>query len=201
MISQTSSAAGKHLARWLRDLEKGADEAAIGDLAVPDPQDHVRCAVPGSARSATPTFRFWIEEAKRLVKAGAAETATYSDALFCARKALASAASDLERADAKYGLGLCQLALNKPADALATFSEIATEFGTASDTDRHAWQAKALFAKGLTFGQLGRSEEEMSVYDVVIARFGTASELALREQVSVSASSAGARRQHPSTMR
>jgi hypothetical protein len=42
----------------------------------------------------------------------------------------------------------------------------------------------ALFNKGVTLGQLGRSEQEISVYDHVIVRFGAASELALREQVA-----------------
>jgi tetratricopeptide (TPR) repeat protein len=174
----------RHLARWLRDHEKGAAGAAIGDLA--GPAGPIMSAVPSPAqpKAPPPNFRFWIEEANRLLKAGTDETATYSDALFCARKALASGASDLERAEAKYVLGVCQIQLNKPADALATISEIAIELDSASDTDRRAWQSKALFAKGVTLGELGRSEDAIAAYDDVIARFDPASELALREQVA-----------------
>jgi tetratricopeptide (TPR) repeat protein len=182
----------KHLAQWLRDHEKDAGGAAIGDLAAPSGPQFIS-AVPSTAapEAPLPNFRFWIEETKRLLKPGAAETATYSDALFCARKALVSGASDLELAEAKYGLGLCQLVLNKPADALATFSGIATELDTVSDPDRHAWQAKALVAKAITLSQLGRSEEAVSIYDELIARFGTASELALRVQVAMAVVNTG----------
>ena len=85
----------------------------------------------------------------------------------------------------KYLLGRCQARLNKPADALATFTEIATELNSASDTDRQAWQAKALISKAVTLGrQLGRSEDAIAVYDKLVARFGAASELALRKQVA-----------------
>jgi tetratricopeptide (TPR) repeat protein len=104
-------------------------------------------------------------ETKRLLKAGADDTASYSDALFCARKALACGVADPERAEAKYALGVCQIHLNKPADALATFSEVATKFDMASDNDRLTWQARALFAKATALSDLGRSQEEIAVYD------------------------------------
>ncbi len=42
----------------------------------------------------------------------------------------------------------------------------------------------ALFNKGFTLGTLGRSEEEIAVYDDLLARFGTATELPLRQQVA-----------------
>ena len=49
-------------------------------------------------------------------------------------------------------------------------------FGTAT--------AGALVNKGVTLGQLGRSEEAIAVYDDVVGRFGTATELPLREKVA-----------------
>lgn len=201
----------KHLAKWLRDHEKGAGGTEIkglvpayGSMEVTEGPDvatssgavgaglataaapMVAAPAPSPAVSDArpPNFRFWIEETNRLLEAGAGETEIYSGALFFARKALASGASDLERAEAKYSLGVCQLRLNKPADALATFSEIAAKLDSSSDTGRHAWQARALVAKAVTLDQLGRSEEALSVYDEVIARFGAASELTLREQVA-----------------
>ena len=44
--------------------------------------------------------------------------------------------------------------------------------------------ANALLNKGVTLGALGRSEEAIAVYDDLLARFGTATELPLREQVA-----------------
>jgi tetratricopeptide (TPR) repeat protein len=44
--------------------------------------------------------------------------------------------------------------------------------------------AQALFNKGIALGELGRSEEEIAVYDDLLARFGNAIELPLREQVA-----------------
>jgi hypothetical protein len=43
--------------------------------------------------------------------------------------------------------------------------------------------AIALFNKGVTLGELGRSEDEIAVTDEVVARYGTATEPALREIV------------------
>jgi hypothetical protein len=69
--------------------------------------------------------------------------------------------------------------------------------------------ARALVNKGVTLGELGRSEEEIGVYEEVVARFGAAAELPLREQVARalgnkgarSGRSAGARRQSASMTR
>ncbi len=43
--------------------------------------------------------------------------------------------------------------------------------------------ANALFNKGVTLGALGRSEDAIAAYDDLLARFGAATELPLREQV------------------
>ena len=45
-------------------------------------------------------------------------------------------------------------------------------------------EAQALVAKGYVLGELGRAEEEIAVYDDLLARFGNAAELPLREQVA-----------------
>jgi hypothetical protein len=45
--------------------------------------------------------------------------------------------------------------------------------------------AKALVAKGVALGQLGRREEAIAVCDDIIARYGSASELPLRELVAM----------------
>jgi hypothetical protein len=42
----------------------------------------------------------------------------------------------------------------------------------------------ALVNKGVTLGALGRGEEAIAVYDDVVARFGAAGELPLREIIA-----------------
>ncbi|MFQ2088259.1 hypothetical protein ACK34E_06830, partial [Aeromonas veronii] len=44
--------------------------------------------------------------------------------------------------------------------------------------------AKALCYKGVTLGQLGRSEDEITVYDELIQRFGNSDAPALQELVT-----------------
>jgi len=44
--------------------------------------------------------------------------------------------------------------------------------------------ARALVNKGFALGVLDRSAEAIAVYDDVVGRFGTAPELALREEVA-----------------
>jgi hypothetical protein len=69
----------KHLAQWLRDHEKGADGAAIGDLAAPSiPAVTSVVPPPASPEVPPPDFRYWIAEAYRLLEAGTAEAATYT---------------------------------------------------------------------------------------------------------------------------
>lgn len=137
----------RHLARWLLDHEKGAGGAAMGGLAVPaGPKITSVVSSPAAPEAPPPNFRFWIQEANRLLEAETSETGNYSDALsdtlYCARKALAEATSDLEWAESTNVRGVCQLRLNRLADALASFSEIATRFEGAADPDRCYWLAR-----------------------------------------------------------
>ena len=53
--------------------------------------------------------------------------------------------------------------------------------------------AAALRNKGVRLGALGRGEEEIAVYDDLLARFGTATEPALREQVAMALVNKGVR--------
>ena len=46
------------------------------------------------------------------------------------------------------------------------------------------WGFSALVEKGIRLGELGRSEEAIAVYNDLIARFGTATELPLREPLA-----------------
>jgi len=51
----------------------------------------------------------------------------------------------------------------------------------------------ALFNKGVRLGALDRSEDAIAVYDDLIARFGTATEPALRERVAMALFNKGVR--------
>ena len=57
-------------------------------------------------------------------------------------------------------------------------------FGTATELPLREQVTKALFNKGVMLGSLGRSEDEIAVYDEVIARFAEATELSLCEEVA-----------------
>jgi hypothetical protein len=46
------------------------------------------------------------------------------------------------------------------------------------DADHRYWEARALFNKGGTLGALGRVEDEIAVYDDVLARFGNGDRVA-----------------------
>jgi tetratricopeptide (TPR) repeat protein len=175
----------KYLAQWPRDHEKGADRAAIGDLATASgPKITSVVPPPATPEAPPPNFRFWIQEVDRLLKTENSELGNYSDALYCVRKALAVATSYLEWAEATNIKGVCQLRLNSLADALASFSEIVTRFEGATDPDRRYWLAEAAFSNGKTPFQLGRNEDALSAYEDVITRFGTEGELRLREVVA-----------------
>ncbi|MGD0015782.1 MAG: SIR2 family protein [Bryobacteraceae bacterium] len=54
----------------------------------------------------------------------------------------------------------------------------------AIEPEMRSRQAQALLYKGVTFGQLGRSEEEIVVYDGLVERFGQDTEPGVREQVA-----------------
>ena len=72
--------------------------------------------------------------------------------------------------------------LTRAADAGR--SEARTQFGDADDPALRAPVANALLNKGVQLGQLGRGEEELAVYDQLLAWFGDADDPALRAPVA-----------------
>ena len=64
-------------------------------------------------------------------------------------------------------------------------------FGEAKEAALREQVAMALVNKGFILGQLGKSEEEIKVYDSVVERFGEAKEAALCEQVARALNSLG----------
>ena len=66
-----------------------------------------------------------------------------------------------------------------------------SRLSSATDLQSRTKLAMALVNKGTTLGQLGKSEDAIRVYDDVVARFGDASEAALREPVGRALNSLG----------
>jgi hypothetical protein len=57
--------------------------------------------------------------------------------------------------------------------------------GEASEPPLREQVASVLFNKGVRLGERDRSEKAVAVYDEVLARFGDASERALRQVVAI----------------
>jgi hypothetical protein len=82
-------------------------------------------------------------------------------------------------------IGIAKFHLGDLEKSIESFTEIIERFLNSIDTDRRYWLATGLFNKGGTLrGPLDRSAEEIAVYDDLLARFGTATELPLREAVA-----------------
>jgi tetratricopeptide (TPR) repeat protein len=172
----------QYLANWLRDHEKlTANAPASGDLITSVSPDVPTSVTTVVAEPPGPDFNFWITEANQLMDA---EMPDNFGALFCAKKAEATARSDIEWARAKNSLGAAQFRLNNLDESLAAFKEIGRRFNFASEVDKQKWLATALFNEGLTLVHLGRQEEAIAVLDDVLARFDSAPELPLRKQVA-----------------
>ena len=63
------------------------------------------------------------------------------------------------------------------------YDELLARFGDAAEPALRERVAGALVNKGLTLGQLNRSEDAIAVFDELLARFGDADEPALRKIV------------------
>jgi tetratricopeptide (TPR) repeat protein len=81
-------------------------------------------------------------------------------------------------------IGIAQFYLGYLDKAIESFTEIIERVLNSIDIDRRYWLARGLGNKGVTLGALDRSAEAIAVYDDLLARFGTATELPLREQVA-----------------
>jgi hypothetical protein len=162
------------LARWLLDHEGAANAPSSGGLVTISPPITTAPATPAASESADPGFDYWIAEADRLTET---EPPNYSGALFCAEKALAPASPGIEWVRAKYSIGVAHFYLNNPNESISAFTAVVEHSDSAGDTDEQSWAARALYNKGITLGQLGRSGEEVAVYDDLIARFGSAPEV------------------------
>ncbi len=178
-IENFSEALEVLLAQWLRDHEK-PKTGMSSDLLIGSASAMVTAS--SSSAPGAPDFDFWITEA---IKQGLAGIPDQNAALFCATKAIAAATSDIESARAQATAGVALFHLGKLDEAISAFTTVAERFPPSIDADLRYWQAQALFNKGVSLGALGRGIEEIAVYDDLLARFGTATELPLREAVAV----------------
>ena len=69
--------------------------------------------------------------------------------------------------------------------ALKTFEQLSTKFGSADEFIFLYVVAKALFNKGATLGKLDRPEEEIAAYDELVNRFSGREEKSLAEKVAM----------------
>jgi tetratricopeptide (TPR) repeat protein len=189
-IEQFGDGIESHLAKWLRDHEGAASGLSVSSLVLGNTAtitnllgDTVTITNPASTSVAAAAlgFGYWITEAIKLLEA---ETPDYAGTLFCAGKAVEVARSDIELAAARNVRGIAELRRGNLDAAIVAFTTTAERFSSSIDAERRYWEARALVNKGITLGAVGRTAEEMDVYDDVVARFGTASELPLREQVA-----------------
>jgi hypothetical protein len=67
--------------------------------------------------------------------------------------------------------------------AIREYRAIDTRFGVSTDGEVVEQVAAALYDQGVTLGELGRSDEEITVYDDVVSRFGSRTEAGITEQV------------------
>ncbi|OJX76821.1 tetratricopeptide repeat protein [Magnetospirillum sp. 64-120] len=81
------------------------------------------------------------------------------------------------------------------AYAAQRFDEVVRYFDMAANSPDASNEqvAKSLFDKGVTLGELGRSEDAIAVYDQVVERFGGAKESVLLQQVASSLVNKGVR--------
>ncbi|MFB2795565.1 tetratricopeptide repeat protein, partial [Aeromonas veronii] len=79
----------------------------------------------------------------------------------------------------------CALKQTSLAQEINVYDELIQLFGTSDAPALQEQVAKALCNKGVTLGQLGRSEDAITVYDELIQRFGTSDAPALQEQVAM----------------
>ena len=71
-----------------------------------------------------------------------------------------------------------------PAESVEALNRSIARLSGAKDLASRVELAKALFNKGFKLGELGKSKDEIKVYDDLVERFAEAKEAALREQVA-----------------
>jgi|SRR5271165_2439640 len=124
-INQFADILEEHLARWLKDRE-GAEST----FSESGPGTFEPSSTTGSTPVVEPPFDYWITEAMTLLQAQVPDN---DGALFCARKAIHTATSDIEWARGKNLAGIALLHLGKDAEAIAAFSAITDRFTSTND--------------------------------------------------------------------
>ncbi|MEA2819711.1 MAG: hypothetical protein QOJ86_1715 [Bradyrhizobium sp.] len=173
-VTSYCTALEKHVASWMREIAGTAGkELAVLSQPLADEK-------PAPASEIGPSFSFWLEQSRQL-SSPYAPTTDMAGARFCAEMASKLARTDAEWADAENARAVV---LEDPAKSFDSFSAAADRFVTSRDPVLQRKGARALINKGVILGQLGRSDEQIAVYDDLVSRFGAASEIELCELVA-----------------
>ncbi|MBO7350912.1 MAG: hypothetical protein J6U18_04925, partial [Acetobacter sp.] len=126
-----------------------------------------------------PSFHYWMRKVNQLLECGVKKQNStlylfpeeYRNALFCAKEALETAGSKVEKAQALNRVGPTKFYLRDYQGVIGCCEEIIKEFGGESELSLKEQVAGALYNKGVALGQLKHEVEAIGVYDEVIRRF------------------------------
>ncbi|MBF6571513.1 MAG: hypothetical protein IVW54_21890, partial [Candidatus Binataceae bacterium] len=166
----------RQLAAWKREHVPATGDSSAQESVSIMSDTAGAGAPPSTPGPAEPGFDYWIGEASRQM---GSEPPDYPGALFCGSKALSMSVSPRDSARAQAVIAEANFFLGNFEQAIFFFSAIAERTDLGSGAEARARVATALLNKGIALGRFGRSEQEITVYDEVVARFGTAAELPL----------------------
>lgn len=157
-IGEFSDMLDGHLARWLKDHK---DSSSV-DQKLEIPEKEV--GVSNQKKMSTPTFKYWIDEARQIVK----ERNDYEGAIYCVQKATVAASTDFEKGAAKHMLGVVQVNKGNLAEAITAFSAIIDKYHNSNIILEQQVRISALFNKGVALGKLERNIEAIEACDEII---------------------------------
>ncbi|MBO6036618.1 MAG: hypothetical protein J6P38_06025 [Acetobacter sp.] len=141
-----------------------------------------------------PSFYYWTQKVNQLLECGVKKQNSalslfpeeYTNALFCAKEALETAGSEVEKAQAWNSVGQTQFFLRNYQEAIECCEKIISQFGEENELPLPLKQqvAIALVNKGVALAQLLGWEELVKSCDDVIGKFSKETDLFLREQVA-----------------
>ncbi|MER2606135.1 MAG: hypothetical protein ABTQ29_09910, partial [Siculibacillus sp.] len=127
------------------------------------------------------TFAFWFAEAVRLTRSLDEER---EGLIFVAEKAAAAARDESERAWARNVVGIRRFYEGRLVEAFDAFREVARDAAASFDPDRRVLEAAALHNVGVAFAALGRDEEAVAAWAVLLEKVGPEPGRDLREQIA-----------------
>lgn len=127
------------------------------------------------------SFDDWNTLAHAAYATGKLEDAAY----FWRKAAEVPNAPNVKVAEVLFNRGITQGQLNQHEMVIATYDDVLSRFGNATEPALREQVAKALIYKGTRQENLSRLDAAIATYDEVVRRFGEATEPMLREQVAI----------------